>query len=365
MDEILIPARVISPGDILKKELKARGWAQRDLSFIIGRPTQTINEIAMGRKEITAETAKEFAEAFGTSDEFWMNLETNYRLHLAKKGEAKREVIARRSNLFSKLPLREILKLGWIVDTEDLDQLEHEICKFLNISDINMTPAITASLRQSDAFSPESTSELAWARRVEILADKQIIGTYSKKFLLDAIPEILLCAGVDLPLEKLSTILARAGVHFVIVPHLSKTYMDGAALIQDRTNPIVALTLRYDRVDSFWFTLLHEIAHIVLEHQGVFLDDTEKHQHYVNNQNEAEANALARNWLVPQNKLNEFITQSSPYFSEEKVINFAKRLNRHPGIVVGQLHNSKAVPYMNLRSWLVKISPQLSHLIEI
>jgi addiction module HigA family antidote len=74
MNQALVPARVPPPGRILMRELEARGWTQRDLAEIMGRPIQTINEIIQAKKQITPETSLELAEAFGTSAEFWTNL---------------------------------------------------------------------------------------------------------------------------------------------------------------------------------------------------------------------------------------------------------------------------------------------------
>jgi addiction module HigA family antidote len=79
------PARVVSPGQVISKELEARGWTQRDLAAIMGRPYQAINEIIKGTKQITPDTARELVKAFGTSMDFWMNLEANYRLFMAAK----------------------------------------------------------------------------------------------------------------------------------------------------------------------------------------------------------------------------------------------------------------------------------------
>lgn len=85
MSQQLRPARVFPPGRVLSEELEARGWTQKDLANIIGRPVQTINEIVRGTKQITPETALELAAAFGTSAEFWTSLEANYRIYLARK----------------------------------------------------------------------------------------------------------------------------------------------------------------------------------------------------------------------------------------------------------------------------------------
>jgi addiction module HigA family antidote len=77
MSQELRPARVVPPGRILSRELEARGWTQRDLAGIVGRPVQAINEIIQSKKQITPETALQLAAAFGTSPEFWTNLEVN------------------------------------------------------------------------------------------------------------------------------------------------------------------------------------------------------------------------------------------------------------------------------------------------
>lgn len=81
----LIPAYTPSPGEILKMELEARGWSQRQFSTILGKPAQAVNEIVRARKQITPETALRIAAALGTSPELWLNLEADYRLSLARR----------------------------------------------------------------------------------------------------------------------------------------------------------------------------------------------------------------------------------------------------------------------------------------
>ena len=84
-----IPAEVFPPGEFLREELAARGWTQADLAERTGRPLRSINEIINGKKAITAETAIGLGDAFGTSAEYWMNLEGAYRLHVARRRKRK------------------------------------------------------------------------------------------------------------------------------------------------------------------------------------------------------------------------------------------------------------------------------------
>jgi HTH-type transcriptional regulator / antitoxin HigA len=124
------PARATLPGRILLRELEARGWSQRDLAAIMGRPYQAINQIVRGVKRITPETARELAQAFGTSPELWMNLEVSYRLQLAQQEEKESE-IARRSRLYSLVPVAELIRKGRIEGSDDVDELEKQLSEYL------------------------------------------------------------------------------------------------------------------------------------------------------------------------------------------------------------------------------------------
>jgi HTH-type transcriptional regulator/antitoxin HigA len=99
MSDELRPARLVPPGRILKQELAASGWTQRDLAAILDRPEQAISEIIDGSKQITPETSVELDQAFGTSPEFWHTVEADYRLELAR-GQAQGDAIPRRSRLY-------------------------------------------------------------------------------------------------------------------------------------------------------------------------------------------------------------------------------------------------------------------------
>lgn len=359
-DTYLIPARAIPPGQILGMELEARGWTQKDLAEIIGRPYQAVNEIIRGKKRITPETARELAQAFGTSPELWMNLEADYRLQISEQS-TKEEHIARRSKLFSKLPLTEIFKRGWIEKTSDLDDLEKRVCSFLGIASIDAMPVPVVKYRQSVRSEPEIISELAWLKRVEYLTSQQSVKDFKRSKLEKAIPALLEHSLRAEDVAQVPEFLLDLGIHFIIVPHLKKTYLDGAYFVYD-SHPVLALTLRYDRIDSFWFTLMHELAHVILDHQE-HLDDLYSEDRE-SDAEEEEANTWARKTLIDEERLNLFIKQIRPYFSKEKIIDFAHDLNRHPGIVLGRLQFREEVSYQNLRNLLNKVSPYLEGWID-
>ena len=369
MSQPLSPARVSSPGRILSRELDARGWTQKDLAEVMGRPHQTINGIVKGNKQVTPETAIELAEALGTSAEFWTNLEAKYRLHLAQKASVQKESpqgtsegsvgdsdISRRGRLYSFAPIAEMLKRGWLNAVDTIDELEKQVCDFFGITQLGETPKLAVNCRQSEKRDPETQAQMTWARRVENIARTQKLPSFDREKLKAAIPEILAfaaeAAGVALVSDKLQSL----GVHFIIVRHLGRTYLDGAAFYLEQ-NPVVALTLRYNRIDNFWFTLMHELAHIVAGHEGSYLDNMDNLEV---NQQETEANQLATDWLLDPDALTRFVRATRPYFSVKKVERFAIAQNRHPGILVGRLQREKVIPYQNHKKFLVKIDKYLT-----
>lgn len=365
----MMPFMVSSPGEIIMDELESRGWTQRDLAEIMGRPYQAINEIIRGTKQITPETAGELAQAFGTSIEFWMNLETNYRLFLVRQ-KAKSsgdDMIARRSRLYSIAPVKEMIKRSWIPGSKDVGELEKQVCSFLKITSPGETPNLlefagNASFRvgRGSESTPEERYVYAWLRRVEQLCNQQAVCEYKSEKLPDLVTRLL---ALSFRVENIALVpetLLNTGIHFVIVPALPKTYLDGSAWTHDG-NPIIALTLRYNRIDYFWFTLLHELAHIFLGgDRKVYCDDITKIRKS-DDEVEKKANRIAGEWLIDDRKLDNFIKTVKPIFSQKNIEDFSQHLGRHPGIVLGQLQYREVVGYQAMRSLLVEVTPYLEN----
>lgn len=360
MTEQLVPARRVSPGRILRRELDARGWSQKDLAAIIQRPEQAISEIVNDKKRITPPTAVELAHAFGTSPELWMNLDSSYQLWLARKAETDK-LIARRARLYDLAPIPELIRRRWIPDTNDIGGLEEAVCELLEIPSPDATPSYGMSpvnMRISPSRGPEAAAQIAWVKRAEKLTRMQPAERFTRAKLRKSIPVILACAERAGDMARVPPMLLRLGVRFVVVPHLRHTYIDGA-LLRCKEGPAVALTLRYDRIDSFWFTLLHELGHLAQGHSGTFLDTIFGREHKAVGE-EAEADKLAQDWLIPSAEYRKFIEATGPYYSRQNIEDFAKRIERHPGIVLGRLQYDREVGYNHLRFLLVKGSAFLT-----
>jgi HTH-type transcriptional regulator / antitoxin HigA len=355
MTQKLTPARVFPPGRTLSRELEARNWTQKDLAEIMDRPVQAINAIVKGTKQITPETALELAAAFGTSAELWTNLETNYQLYLARQ-DKRVDPIARKRKIYDVAPISEMMKRGWLQATTSIDELERQVCDFFDIVAIDEPPVLSLNFRCSQERNPSTSAQLAWVKRVEKLVKQQSVAKFDRDRLEAAIPQILACSKEAESVAQLPQLLKQLGIYFVIVPHLPKTYLDGATFWFGK-NPVVALTLRYDRIDALWFTLMHELGHILAGHQGSYLDDMDN---LAVTEEESVANQLAADWLIAPDELQAFLKQSQAVVASRKAIErFAAEQERHPGIVLGRLHRMGVVPYQNLRGLLVKVSLML------
>ena len=361
------PARVSPPGNVIHQEIDARGWTQKDLAEIINRPVQAINEIIKGTKQITPETAIELGAAFGTSPQLWLNLETDYRLWLAGK-KIDGIDIAKRGQLYSLLPVKEMQKRGWIGPAKTTEELERKVCEFLSIEAMDDDPKIV-NFRCSPGKEPDLPSKLAWVKRVEYLAQQKKVQSFDAKRLLENLPELLCLSQQEKSVQKIPEILGDFGIRFVLVPTLPKTYIDGAAFYLDNS-PIVALSLRYDRIDSFWFNLCHEISHIIFGHNESFLDvnlysDEPEAAETISVKEEVEANDRAKTWLINPKAYQRFIQQvQGRYFSQQAIKDFARSERRHPGIILGRLQKDGWVSYRNLRPLLVKVVPYLENQID-
>jgi HTH-type transcriptional regulator/antitoxin HigA len=357
-------AEVYAPGEFIREELEARGWTQGDLCKILRRPLQSINEIINGKKEITPETALALGEAFGTSAELWLNLENTYRLSKARAKQADTE-IGRRARIYSLAPIKELQERGWIKAASNLDELEAEVCRFLEISSVTEQPKLALVARRGDGYGELSSTQIAWAFRAKHVASEIKVCRFNPQRFEALLPTLTrLSVREDGGGREAIAQLAKAGVRVVVVPRLPNTHIDGAMFWLRADAPVVAISLRYDRIDSFWFTLMHELAHVCQgsAKEGVLdidliseiQQDPKARPEY-----EKKADMLASKWLVPCDMLCTFIRSTKPYYSRDSIVRFASQAGVHPGIVVGRLHHLREMKYSNLRDMLKKVSSSL------
>ena len=159
------PAAVFRPGEFVRDELEERGWTQSDLAKIMGRPLAVINLIIAGKKSVTPETAVGLGSAFGTSAEFWLNLETAFQLSKVKVEDS--EKIRERAVLFESAPIKDMQKRGWINPVISVDDLRKELSSFFAIPEIG---SLKVAARSSLTCNEITSEQFAWCVRALSLA---------------------------------------------------------------------------------------------------------------------------------------------------------------------------------------------------
>ena len=189
-----------------------------------------------------------------------------------------------------------------------------------------------ASFRKSPAFQSNPGAVAVWLRRAELEAMKLDLPIYRKDLLKSKLAEI---RGLSLQipvvyLRRLVELCAECGVALVYMPEIKGGHVSGAARWLTPTKPMIVLSLRYKKDDRFWFSLLHEIAHI-LKHgkKQVFIDDGQASEIV----EEREADLFARHTLIPP----EYDLELQRINSRDEILDLAKRIGVAPGIVVGRL----------------------------
>ena len=340
------PSLLVGPGWRLARELDERGWSQRDLAEVIGRPVQAINEIVKGSKQITPDTAIQLGQAIGPSAEFWLTLETTYRLRLAEANVGPTEDVARRRRLFELVPIAELERRGWIRASSSDRERELAVCRFFEIDSLEAQPVLPiARPRQTSGRVADGRSWDAWIKRAQWLARGQEAAPFDSTAFRAAVPALMDLATSADSANGVAAALKDVGVRIVVVPHLPKTYVDGAAFwIQE--GPVVALSLRYDRLDYLWFTLAHELAHVDRDdREGVVDDDHADRDKGV----EDDANRRAQDWLIDPARFAKFRKSLVGQPTRGDVEAFAAEVRRHPSIVVGRLQYEGILTYAQFR----------------
>ena len=246
---------------------------------------------------------------------------------------------------WNKFPLKEMIRRGWAEGS----------IKGLKAFFAQLPSAATASILYRRATHIRSARSMdhyslgAWTARIitRARATESLPDYRPGSVNLELMRELAKYSAHEHGPSSAMDFLRGIGIPLIVEPHLPYTYLDGAAILVLAERPIVGLSLRYDRLDNFWFTLMHELAHIALHSEGeaaVFVDDLDVGA--VRDQKEREADDLAGEALIP-----EAMWRKSPargLRSADAAYHLAKQLGIHPAIVAGKMrHHWKAFRMLN------------------
>ncbi len=339
-----LPDHVSPPGETLLETLEALGMSQAKLALRMGRPRKTINEIIQGKAAISAETALQLEQTLGVPASYWLSHEQHYREAQARL--AKEQRLAGWTSWLSEIPMKELMKRGWVPRVREKTRQVYEALRFFGVASPDAWRAIweqeAVAFRKSPAVESHPGATAAWLRQGEIEAQTIDCATYDKQAFLDALDHIrrLTVEPPEIFQPEVDRLCASAGVAVVFVPELPKTGICGATRWLTPTKALLQLSLRYKSDDQLWFSFFHEAGHIVKhEKTAIFLECGQNGDGI-----EAEADAFAADLLIPRAAWRTFSTSSAAR-TKVGIAQFARGQGIAPGIVVGRLQHEGILPH--------------------
>ncbi len=232
---------------------------------------------------------------------------------------------------------------------------------FLEVDSLDATPSLDAAARKSLQREKFTPPQRAWLFRARHLAKDIHAARYSATLLSKNLDRLHSLTVSEHEVRRVPQVLSDMGIRLVVVEHLPRTRIDGATFWLDPKSPVIALSLRYGRIDGFWHTLAHELSHV--KHRDKFALDNDLvgvRREQVDSESERRADQEAGEFLVPREKLESFIARVRPRYSKKRIIQFAQLHQIHPGIVVGQLQHREEIKYSHSREMLVSIRDSLT-----
>ncbi|MBQ7891066.1 MAG: helix-turn-helix domain-containing protein [Erysipelotrichaceae bacterium] len=326
----------IPPGMTIKELLQDRGISQKEFAVRIGASEKHVSKLINGEVHLTMDMARKLETVLGPSTQFWCNLESLYRENLALASEE--NALDADKNILNMFSYNEIANLGWVEKTNNKTQRIYNLRKFFEVAQLSflneqLIPNVI--YRKLSLTNSSDYKLLAWCQKAKLDARNIYTNKINISLLKRKLPDIRYLCNLT-PSEfcdTLVSILAECGIALVFLPHLKGSFLHGATFY-DNHKIVVGLTVRGKDADRFWFSLFHELGHIINEDylHDEYYEDIERN-----------ADTFARNLLINETDYQNFILKNA--ITEKSIIDFANSQSIDQGIVVGRLQADEIIPY--------------------
>ncbi len=340
------PNIAVHPGGTVQRVLDSLGMTQKSLSERTGLTEKHISDIVNGRASITPETAILFENSLGGSAEFWNNLQVNYETIKVRLEQEKRATQELEQQHLKNFPYQELEKFGYVEKAASSEKKIINLFKFFGVNSLaQVEPSQAVAYRAHKDGASNQAKVATWLRcgekELERYKSNRTVNVYDKDKLLKLLPKLkALSTKQDFTCDLIN-ILASAGVILIPTPYFTATYASGATRWIGG-NPVIQLSDFGKRLDKFWFTLFHEIGHVVLHGRKEQFISFDRNGQKTNEENEADN--FAAESLISYRDLNDFKASLNSALSPgEQIKSFAKQQNIHPSIVAGRLQNDYGV----------------------
>jgi HTH-type transcriptional regulator/antitoxin HigA len=324
----------IPPGATIREQLENRGMMQKEFALRMGLSEKHVSRLINGKVELTQDVALKLEFVLGIPAAFWNNLEAIYREQL-KRIELENE-LEEDAEIASRFPYSKMAAFGWVKDTRKVHEKVFNLRHFFEVAKLSLLEQPGIAYRRTGVKGKMDYSLVAWAQKAKLEARKYDTAPINISKLEQRIPQIRSLTTKD-PEEFCSILIdqfSECGVALVFLPHIGGSFLHGATFY-DGNHIVMGLTVRGKYADIFWFSLFHEMCHIIRGHINEVnnADDMQ----------EKEADDFAKDILIPPDKYMYFIGKNC--FAKDCIIEFATEIGVSPGIVLGRLQKENYVPY--------------------
>lgn len=325
------------PGATIKEQLMDRGLSQKEFALRMDMSEKHISKLINGEVQLTTDVAVRLETVLGVPAKFWSNLESIYREKLLK-ANAENDMDSDKE-FAKKLPYNEMAKNGWVPETKNPVEKVNNLRKYFEVVHLNLIENRQLSriaCRRQSVSEKSNLALLAWAQKAKLEARSIDTSLIDLNALQKQLPEIrgMTVMEPSAFCSDLKDVLSKCGIALVFLPHMNGSFLHGATFC-DGNKIVVGLTVRGKDADKFWFSLFHELGHILLGHihqpEGTTKED------------EKAADDFAKEMLIPQEQFNAFISRED--FSKASICAFAREQNVLCGIVVGRLQKEGFINY--------------------
>lgn len=344
--------KIFGPGYFIQRQMDARGWTQKDLADVLGVSAKEVSYLLKNKQSITFETAQLLENAFGISAQTWLNHELRYQ-ESKRKCEKKARQVKIKSPIYEFMPINEMIKKRWLSKVKNAEELEQQVRGFWGMDSIDFgfmqdNSSLRIACKKSESMQNFDLYALrCWKQKASLAAQTISVAPYNHTKLENLYNKI-----AQYTMDEESGVadflkgLNECGVKFIVLGHLQHTYLDGATFM-DNENPVIVYTGRYKRLDNFWFTIAHEIAHVLLHLKGdiCFIDDDSRS----NDAAEKEANELAQKKLKHDDIISYFSNHKG-YLTNAKLSLASAILEVNSSVIVGSLAHEGKVSYQQINT---------------
>lgn len=337
----------VSPGATVRAIMASRDMLDGDVSAQLDLTLEDLADLIEGRVAIDRNLADRLAGVLGPSSRFWLTREALYR-H-PRQTTLPEGLVGEQSAFIARIPVADMRKLGWI-DAYDRTNRRDIALRFFE-DDYGDWRRNGRDLLEAVAFrtSPSHVADpgavAAWLRQGVRQARSLSCPDWDPEGLAQALDDIRALTREKNPsvfFPKLANLCQRYGVAIVCVRTPAGCRASGATHFAPWGSPIVQLSFRYRSDDHFWFTVFHEIGHLLLHGASpMFVEGAD----YIAGEEELEADAFAQETLIRRDLQDEMLSLGRDH---RRVMRFAKRAGVSPGIVVGQMQKHNLIRYDQL-----------------